>query len=362
MSNAKYIEVAGTHRERGFQHGKELKGEVHEFYGNWLKAALAIKNPPTEDEIIAYSKLLLPDSAEYAPELIEELEGIAEGAGISFDRLFSINCFDEICCYGLDNLPAKFRGCTVFGATGTATVGGKTYIGQGWDISRWYVPIFCRSKPSETGERETVFITHPGMLGGPGMNDAGIAFVWSSLNATDKRPSGVPAIFIGRRILQKTTLSEGLDVILNTKRAHGFNMMVASPEAAVDVQTTAEKQFSTYVQDVFGIANHYEAPFLLPYEGGYTHTIVDTIVRSGRMRQLLEKHKEKIDLNVCKEMLCDHVNYPCSICRHETLHSMADTVSALIFAPGEGLMLASKGPPCDNGFEEYRIGVKPVRK
>lgn len=73
------------------------------------------------------------------------------------------------------------------------------------------------------------------------------------------------------------------------------------------------------------------------------------------MRQLLERNYSKINLDICKEILCDHANYPASICRHITPEgsTVSETKSALIFLPNEKRMLASDGQACEAGFDPF---------
>lgn len=354
MSKMKVIEMKGSFEERGFQHGQMLQEEIHLFYETWLKVSGESPNPPSEKSLLAYAKAHLAAAKEYAPELIREIEGIAQGAKMDFEKIFFLNCYDEVSSYSPDVVAKGLnKGCTAFAATGSGTVSGSTLLGQGWDMDGWYIPYIFHSVPDDQ-DQEIIGLTHPGLIGGSGMNGAGIAFVWNSLKPTDTR-IGVPVNFVGRKVLQQTSLSAAVGAIINAKRANGMNILIGSPEAAVNVEATAEKYFVTYVQDLFSHANHYEAASLLPYEEYLPNIVPDTLVRSGRMRQLLERHKGSIDLDICKKIMCDHVNYPGSICRHYSPHIPWQTQSALIYSPKEGLLFASNGRPCEVGFDHYQL-------
>jgi isopenicillin-N N-acyltransferase like protein len=72
----------------------------------------------------------------------------------------------------------------------------------------------------------------------------------------------------------------------------------------------------------------------------------------------MENDFGRLDLAIFKQNLCDHANYPLSICRHNVEgESDSVTQSALIFIPEEKMMLASDGPPCEKGFDQYPLVV-----
>ena len=54
------------------------------------------------------SKKFEPFIRDYYPEALEEIAGVAEGAGLSYEDVLTINCRSEI-------LFAKPDGCTTFG-------------------------------------------------------------------------------------------------------------------------------------------------------------------------------------------------------------------------------------------------------
>ncbi len=103
----------------------------------------------------------------------------------------------------------------------------------------------------------------------------------------------------------------------------------------------------TYITAIHLHANHYEDDLLRQYEIKPKIRRSNTHIRSGRMKQLLENRLGNIDLEYCKEILCDHANYPYSICGHNVAGEADSlTQSALVFIPEEKLMLASDGSAC----------------
>ena len=96
------IKLKGAPRERGYQHGEILADQIHSFYKKWIEVAQSCANPPGESELLEYAMKHLKFAKEYAPDLVEEVEGVAEGAKIEFEKVFLLNCYDEVSSYTPD--------------------------------------------------------------------------------------------------------------------------------------------------------------------------------------------------------------------------------------------------------------------
>jgi isopenicillin-N N-acyltransferase-like protein len=84
------VDLAGSPRERGRAHGETLRGEIGELHGAFvgLMAAPEEGAPPVpEAEMVAYARRHEPFVAAAAPDLLEEMRGIAEGANLPFDAI-----------------------------------------------------------------------------------------------------------------------------------------------------------------------------------------------------------------------------------------------------------------------------------
>jgi isopenicillin-N N-acyltransferase-like protein len=300
----------------------------------------------------------VPASKEYAADLVDEVDGIAQGANLPFEKVFLLNCFDEVGCHGPGRYAAAHH-CTAFAATGRATRDGTTYVGQGWDTgpasTDWYRPIILRLVRS-TGEPEALVFTHPGIVGGTGINTSGLALVWNTTSPTDARV-GVPATFVVRKALQQPSLAPLVGAVINCQRAGGLNFIVGTSDGAVDIEVTATRYAVTYSATVLHHANHYEAPELRPFEKDIPLRTPDTLIRTGRMRHVLEERFGAIDVEGCKDILRDHGGWPGSICRHHAPeHNVTgQSEPSLLYVPAEGRMFASNGPPCQFPFEEYAL-------
>lgn len=369
MGQLTTLSLTGSPRERGYQHGKELKDGVHRFYEAWMKRSENESSLKlTETDLLAFTRKHGPYVKQYAPEIYEEMEGIAEGAEIAFDKVLFINCFDEgVDSLRLPELAAQLtgqglmprviplQGCTSFAAFGEATVDGKVYIGQGYDVGTLYFePVLFRIA-AWGDEPEQLVYSHTGVIGVSGINAAALAIVENTLKPSDQRP-GIPFPVLVRKALQQTILSDSLGAIIMAPRACGHNFIIGTPYAAVDIETSATKYDFKYLQDgIFGHANHYESPELKHLDL-WRDWAPNTLVRSGRMHQVLKAKFGKLDLDAIKEIMSDHANYPNSICRHEDKRGgVYSTLSTLIYRPEDRLMLVTDGTPCVSPFQEFTI-------
>jgi len=367
MNELTTITLTGSPHERGYQHGKTLKDGIHRFYEVWTK--LLEKESPfklTEAVLLTFAKNSEPFIKQYAPGIYDEMKGIAEGAEIDFDKVLFINCFEEASVIqGIPKLAAKVigslppgvfpAGCTSFAVSGAATTDGRVYIGQNVDYSAVYIePVVFRIEAWED-EPEQLVYSSMGVVGVGGINAAGLAIIDNTLVPSDPQ-LGVPFPVVMRKALQQTRLSDFVGAIITAPRLSGHNYIIGTSYAAVDIETSATKYDFKYLQDgVFGHANHYESP-AMKYLDLLPEFLPDTLIRSGRMLQLLKAKFGKLDFETLKEIMRDHADYPVSICRHEDKrHVELGTLSTLIYRPEDRLMLVTNGNPCISPFQEFTI-------
>ncbi len=347
-------DFSGTPKEIGLQHGEALRQDIHVQYSTLLQYYTDYSPSSNERSILGFTARYLESTQKHAPELIEEIEGIAEGAGLTFEKVFFMNCYDEMAYY--NETKDQVNGCTLFLGTGRATKDGRTYLGQGWDMDHYFYPVITRLKPSGSNKPPAVILlTHPGIVGGAGINEHGLTLIWSTVKANDEN-TGVPVTLLIRKVLAGKNLNDAIHTLLNTPRASGFNYIVANQFGGFNIEATGCREEITYITAAHAHANHYEDRLLREYQIKPAIRSSNTYIRSGRMKQLLENRFGQIDLDYCKQILCDHANYPLSICRH-IVEGESDSVTqaALIFIPEEKMMLASEGPPCEKGFDHYPL-------
>ena len=122
------IEVSGTYRQVGQQIGSRMKDYLH-----GMSAAMRDHLPPgvSWEALLQQSRLCLTHSRAVYPHLVEELEGIAEGAQVPFDDVFLGMCED---LWESAMWRGGAKGCTDFAARGSATADGSTLLAHTNDL------------------------------------------------------------------------------------------------------------------------------------------------------------------------------------------------------------------------------------
>jgi isopenicillin-N N-acyltransferase-like protein len=109
------VELTGTPYEMGLTHGRTLKSEINELIQRW-KDDLTRTTKVSAD--IYVRKLLgqtdfRPSIDRWTPGLLDEVRGIAEGAGVDFETMFAFQLIDETWVLSRE---LDFEKCTSIGA------------------------------------------------------------------------------------------------------------------------------------------------------------------------------------------------------------------------------------------------------
>ena len=90
MTNMRTIELVGAPRERGYHHGRVLRDGIHALYERFIKMMEDVPQGHdgsadrfTEGALLALAREYGPATKDYAPDVYAEMEGIAEGGGLT---------------------------------------------------------------------------------------------------------------------------------------------------------------------------------------------------------------------------------------------------------------------------------------
>ena len=233
--NITILHVNGSHYQMGFQHGALLREKVQENIRAFLHYAQDYL--PLSD-LLSYWNISKP----YIPtEYIQEIQGIADGANISFyeiaQAIMAIEYLDHG-CYGI-------------AAWGIATKDGQLYHARSFDLpSTIQDPVSGRF-----AHENTVLIVRnpdngsasvcPSVAGsfhtGGGMTSEGVCLGIQICWSKDQTFEGNPYHFRIQEVLDSSKTAEEALQILNTNRTHGFNFIVsqAAPPIGFALEQTA---------------------------------------------------------------------------------------------------------------------------
>lgn len=336
------IEARGTHREVGRQIGEQCKERIQSMF-----ADLRDELPPgvTWEAMLNQSRVYLAYSRAVYPQYIEELEGIAEGAQVSFDEVFLTMC---------EELWESFawHGCTDMAARCKATADGTTLVAHTNDLLPKTESMLVLLKVQAGSEPEFLGVSVGGIAVSAGYNAAKISLTGNQLDSNDVRP-GVPRLLVVRAILGSKTLSEAMTHCLLPTRASSYNNVLADGSGEVySMEGSATDCEAIYISDdVMAHANHYNAPSMRRFERDRSVN-ASSIIRHNRAEYLLRQNFGKLTPELFKTLLADHAGYPTSICKHGF---ESQTVFSIIVQVETLKSWIGRGHACETEYIEYQL-------
>ena len=346
MVAMRFVATHGSPFERGAQTGEafaEAIGRSVAFNRRYLTRH-GLAHDGLETILLPY----LEASRRALPHLVEQIEGMAEGAGAPFLDLFFANAFEEV--YGILELglpqPAPLERCTDV-AVGAP---GGTLLGH---TEQWYA--------GDDGEVGVVLdVPHDGpallapVVAGTlplvGINAFGGSFGAMSLSAGDERV-GVPRSLVARDVLDARDRADAVARATRDDRAGGYSYLCAFPDGdVVAIESTAT---TAAVLEVREHTNHaldpsVAAAALPPSEGSRS--------RLARAHQLGPAAAPTVE--GLASVLADHDGAADAICAHPDPRD-GEEASTILFAmicePGTRTMWVTPGHACTGTFERFAI-------
>jgi isopenicillin-N N-acyltransferase-like protein len=349
------IDLKGNPREIGREYGEACADKVGKMVGYWERVVKNAHPNATRDKMDLVSKQFVVHAIEYAPDLVEQMKGIAEGAKLSFEDIFLTHAAVDLC---LQYKTLVAEGCTSFAATGDATKDGETITGQNLDWVEEAERVILRVQPDKGPKY--LALAYVGSLGMQGINSAGLA-QQSNLLSTPITRMGVPRFpLMLQKVLQQKNLADAIGVLYKCKRASSGNFLLASAEGdIIDVETMPDGLGYLYPErDFITHANHFVTE-RFKHLDIIADLASDSFLRANRLHRLMAKHYGEITVDLMKKFLADHNGYPDSICRHIDPEDQPPryiiSLAGIICWPREQKMYVTNGQPCENEFIEYKL-------
>ena len=354
----KEVTLTGTPYERGLQYGQTCKEEIAISVRNY-QALFALRKNLTWEQALQLSRRYLPAIRALDEAYIDEMQGIADGAGITSDEVLAINARTELLHTGLssDDLVQE---CTAFAAMAPATKDDVVLAGQTWDFTllQRQAVVIVRI-PGDGVRPDLLFFPEAGMIGGKGMNSAGLSLTLNALR-TKEHGDGLPVHLRMRRILECTTLNQAYEQAVRGAMPSAANLMMTHKDGvALDVELDPSGIDVLLPQrGVLVHTNHFLGPKnLLTHDHAGSGS---TYIRLQRAQQLFCA-KQALTVEHAQAAFRDHKGYPTSICAHPT--NPANPVTVAQNATNFGLVMdlthleawLAWGNPCENPFVKITV-------
>ena len=351
------ITLSGAPFEKGLAHGRAFADKVARSLDTYAHL-FRRRRELSWDDARAIARRFAPVFTGDAAPLADEMRGIAEGAGRTFEDILALNLRTEILYSAHGDPAACARGgeCTAFAAVPPATAGGAVLAGQTWDyaIAQREATFFARV-PAEGGAPAMLLVLEAGMVGGKGVNGAGLCLTLNALSCP-RAAVGLPLHARMRRILEAPTMDEAL----RRGRAGGIPAPAALTITAADGRCVCLELDPAGAEElrpqggVFAHTNHFIGPSAAArrsYEPSGS-----TLQRLLRMEALL-RSKPGLSPADAEGFLADHGGEGWTICVHPRPVAPPDPPSAAS-ATNYGFVadLAARrfrfamGNPCEGAF------------
>lgn len=354
------LDIAGNHYEIGYQHGENFPDRIRGSIKTYKTMFKDYSNLEWEDAK-KIARKFIPIIEDYEAGYIDEMKGVADGAGLDFEDILALNCRSELVFAGDEVSPSD--GCTSLAATSEATKSGDSLLGHNWDWKTTQRENMIMLRVTQDGDKPKIFmITEAGIIGKTGFNSAGVSVVLNALG-TDAAPEGIPLHMVMRRILDCKTIGEAIKISTEYNIGCCANFLIGhSNGETVDIEIENEDYDVLYPENgVLVHTNHFLSPRLpvYPRKDKVKRNFPSTYIRLGRTKKLLNKNHGEITVETIKEILADHVDQPNSICAHNDPvlepGKQTGTVFSIIINLTQKEIHFAKGSPCEVEYDIYKL-------
>jgi isopenicillin-N N-acyltransferase like protein len=343
------IDITGSPRERGRAYGDQARQQIRASLAYYQEAMNG--RPLSWEQAIRRAAQWRPVVEGFAPDLLEEVTGIAEGAGLAEAEILALNARSELLAAA-----AGREECTSYALTPVASGDGHAYCGQNWDWRAGAQQSVIMLRVRAPGKPTVIMQIEAGQVGRQGANSAGIGLNANGLKSPPISGLGVPQPFIRRRVLEATTFPAALQVIFSVRQHIAANLLLTHRDGfAINLETTPGRHGWLYPDDgVLVHGNHFQAFLPAPMAATYRPSSADSLYRVPRLAAALRVARDEVSPAGVRKAIAaglrDHFGQPESVCCHpdntEPAVDRWQTVSSSIVDLTTGEYLVAAGPPC----------------
>ena len=351
------VTVRGSHREIGQQIGESCREQVRHSIDNARALLVSAYDDLQLDWAGAeiQARKYIPFAQERYPQYVEEISGMAEGAGVKFDDLAVVNAMEAVTMDAL-----HLTKCTSMAVNEQHTADEHVLIGHNEDWLPEDEPDVYLVHATPIDEPPFLAMTYGRLLPNIGFNAAGIAQCCDSVYPNDSR-IGIPRVVVSRAVLSAESLGDAMRCMLVPQRGAGYNhMLVHESGELYNVEVSARRFAILNGEDGYALhTNFYLDPEMRAIEAD-SDELIATRVRYYRGLRLL-KSSSNHTIKSFQNILTDHINYPDSICNHAE-HDLdpldrEKTINSIVIDLNARAMHIAWGNPCTNSYHTYHLNA-----
>ncbi|KAF7544107.1 hypothetical protein G7Z17_g10212 [Cylindrodendrum hubeiense] len=234
------IQCTGTPYEIGHQHGTGAKDKVVgslAFYRDLFRTTCDMDWTEVSQQALKYVQPL----EEICPLFVEEIRGVADGAGVQFLDIVALNVRTEI-MFGLftndPGISIKSDGCTSLACKDAV---GNMVLAQNWDWQVEQAPnlFICRISQPGTDLPDIAMVTEGGVIGKIGFNSSGVGVCLNAIRARGLDSSKLPIHLALRTALESKSRSIAIERITAVGTAGSGHILISDPSGATGLECTS---------------------------------------------------------------------------------------------------------------------------
>ena len=331
-----FVKLSGTYYEMGYEYGKLSR--------------MNLFLPDADVKDLKYASKCKEHVTEHVPNILEEVQGIADGADIKFELLITYLLY----------IPSSIKwffhsnpqGCTIFAVSGDETADGFPIYARNYDWEYGKQDQLALFKIHPKGKLQSIgFADHmSGRYGG--VNEAGLAAGITIMPYYNRKlQPGVPVWIATRWIIDtfKTT-REAVAFLETIPHCEGYQFVLADKKGDIaKVEVTPEQVNTVPANGVCVATNHFQSEKMSQYSFKITDEIAGTtFTRLQKVNDWFEANKGKITIDSVKRVLSGHES---GVCDHQ---EWGGTIWSWIALLGTGNVEICAGPPCTHEYEPYK--------
>lgn len=381
------IHLVGSPYEMGYQHGILLKEQVR--LGVITDFADPIAYNSTYKDTPGWIKKRILDYLEFSIyskieentpiDYLQELKGIADGAGLDFATVFRANFLSDLKMALIPQLIKDkahelllsmeiFGECSGFAATNNATMDGQLIIGRNTDYGgqgKWIT-------------NQTVFFYHPenqipyvrvstaGLIKcNTAMNAQGIVIGGHFMGMAGSTPEGLSFTILENEIMRKAdSLQQAKLLVQDSKRGGSFALFVSSAKenTSIVIEANAQKLGIKEMENNFLFLTNFGTTVpiqSIDLMANYNVAMRGVFGRYVRLSQLIKENYGRINPQSAAIIMGNH--YDTIAFRERAIGYLIGThinVTSAVFKPQQGYMWVATGdhePACLNPYVGYDV-------
>lgn len=364
------LSLQGTPAQRGRIHGETLRAKIRELVKKWKDDIGEFLEMSPDKYLGEFEEAtdFRPAIERWCPGLLEEVAGMAEGAGVDFKTMVSFQMGDEHYWYqrkkGLEKRGVEGVGCSALGVFGEA--GERPLLAQNMDIETMYdgAQVLLQIK-HQGSSLESFVYTSAGYLALTGLNNRPLGICCNALLQLNYAADGLPVAFIVRRVLELSELAEARKFLAGIRHASGQNYLVGGREKVESWECSGSK-VSQFVPSAGATrVYHTNHPLANDDQGIYRKILEQTPpekrpkgrsnseVRQDFLAGRLKDTSKRITVDTVKSILGSR---EIPICFENKEGSRGFTFGCLIMElASQPALHLSPGPPCSIPFQTFRF-------